>query len=202
MNPLESASPTAHWYVYLLVLADCSTFKVGFSCNPFHRAFAFSRRYFERFDLRQSVFARLDTCDDARSLEAAIKSDLAAHRSECPTWVPAEAGGQTEWFDAIHWAQAENRLRALEGEGWRLVAASEFVRLELEQQAASFEVWAVHQAQFIARALSSSVDAHLAFGVARALRDWLDAFRSCGIELFADDPEVLDFVRDAARQVG
>ena len=201
MNPIETASHAERWYVYVLALMDYSAFKVGFSCNPFHRAFAFSRRYFERFDLHESIFARVESCEAARALEAQIKSDLAAYRSECPSWVPIEAGGHTEWFDAAHLAHATAKLHAVD-EGASLVIASDFVRMELAQQTASFELWAVHQANFIAQALSSSVDAHMAFGVARALRDWLDAYRSCDIELFTDDPAVLAFVKDAIRHAG
>ena len=155
----------------------------------------------ERFDLHESIFARVESCEAARALEAQIKSDLAAYRSECPSWVPIEAGGHTEWFDAAHLAHATAKLHAVD-EGASLVIASDFVRMELAQQTASFELWAVHQANFIAQALSSSVDAHMAFGVARALRDWLDAYRSCDIELFTDDPAVLAFVKDAIRHAG
>ena len=48
------------WFVYLFALTDCSAFKVGFSCNPFQRIHTFSRRYYERFDVRQSLLLRLD----------------------------------------------------------------------------------------------------------------------------------------------
>ena len=47
------------WFVYLFALTDCSAFKVGFSCNPFQRIHAFCRRYYERFDVRQSLLLRL-----------------------------------------------------------------------------------------------------------------------------------------------
>lgn len=191
------------WFVYLLALADGSAFKVGFSCHPLHRAFTFSRRYFEQFDLCRSLLARLDTCAEARVLEAAIKNELAEHRSECPSWVPAEAGGQTEWFDAFRWQSAEDRVRAATaGDESRLLYMREFVRTILVRQAPSFEFWALDRAQFVAAALSSSVDAHLAFAAARSLRDWLDAYRCCGIPLFPDDPAVLAFVTDAAKQIG
>lgn len=136
-------------------------------------------------------------------LEAAIKNELAEHRSECPSWVPAEAGGQTEWFDALQWQSAEDRVRAAtEGDESRLLYMRDFVRTTLVRQASSFEFWALHQSQFVAQALSSSTDAHLAFGTARSLRDWLDAYRCCGIPLFPDDPAVRAFVADAAKQAG
>jgi hypothetical protein len=198
-----AAAAEGGWFVYLLALADGAAFKVGFSCHPLHRAFTFSRRYFEQFDLDRSLLVRFDTCPEARVLEAAIKNELAEHRYDCPSWVPAEAGGQTEWFDAFQWQPAEDRVRAAtDGDESRLLYMSDFVRTMLLRQARSFEFWAVHQAQFVAQALSSPSDAHLAFGSARALRDWLDAYRCCGIPLFPDDPAAHAFVTDAARQSG
>lgn len=196
----DSASAGDRWYVYLLVLTDRSAFKAGFSCNPFQRAYAFSRRYFERFDLHRSLIVQLHACDEARALEAAIKSELAMHRSACPAWVPVEAGGHTEWFDALQWERAETRLLAADVEGVGLATAADLVRAELQRQASSFELWSLQQSQFIAQALSSSLDAHLAFGVAGSLRDWLDAYRALDIALFADDPAVEAFVNEAARQ--
>ena len=100
------------WFVYLFALTDCSAFKVGFSCNPFQRIHTFSRRYYERFDVGQSLLLRLDTEADARAIEATLKRELAEFRAESPAWVPLEAGGQTEWFSAVQFGRAEQRLRS------------------------------------------------------------------------------------------
>ena len=60
------------WFVYLFALSDCSAFKVGFSRSPLQRIYAFSRRYFESFDLSQSRLLPVGGCDEARFIEAAI----------------------------------------------------------------------------------------------------------------------------------
>ena len=75
------------WFVYLFALADCSAFKVGFSCNPLQRIHCFSRRYFERFDLGQSRLLRLDTEAQARAIEMDLKHALAEFRCGLPQFV-------------------------------------------------------------------------------------------------------------------
>ncbi len=100
------------WFVYLFALSDCSAFKVGFSCNPFQRINTFSRRYYERFDVTQSLLLRLGSEADARAIEATLKRELAAYRTDSPVWVPLEAGGQTEWFSAVELGRAGERLRS------------------------------------------------------------------------------------------
>src|SRR4029450_12809518 len=100
------------WFVYLFALGDCSAFKVGFSCNPFQRIHTFSRRYYERFDVGQSLLLSVDTEAEARAIEAALKGELAEFRTDSPQWVSLDAGGHTEWFSALHFSSAEQRLRS------------------------------------------------------------------------------------------
>ena len=143
---LAVSDPT--WFVYLFSLTDCTAFKVGFSCNPLQRIHTFSRRYYERFDLARSLLLRLDTEADARAIEAALKTELAEFRADSPSWVPPEAGGHTEWFAAMHFMRAEERLRIfLEDAGSRLIIdAAGYIRGELERFSVSFEPWAWSQA--------------------------------------------------------
>ena len=137
------------WFVYLFALTDCSAFKVGFSCNPFQRINTFSRRYYERFDVTQSLLLRLGSEADARAIEATLKSELAAYRTDSPVWVPLEAGGQTEWFSAVELGRAGERLRSFlaEHEVGLVIDANEYFRNELERMSGSFEPWAWSQAQ-------------------------------------------------------
>lgn len=143
------------WFVYLLALADCSAFKVGFSCNPLQRLHCFSCRYYERFDLTQSLLLRLGTESDARAIEATLKTELAECRTESPTWVPLAAGGHTEWFGAVHFGRAEERLRSFldEIEHSGLHCAADYIRLDLERMSGSFEPWTWSQAR-LARCVS------------------------------------------------
>ena len=187
------------WFVYLFALADCSAFKVGFSCNPLQRIHCFSRRYYERFDLDQSRLLRLETEAAARSIEATLKHELAEFRSESPSWVPVEAGGHTEWFAAVHLWRAEDRLRSfVDG---AVIDAAGYFRGELERMSGSFEPLAMSQAQQVCEATASPYTLKSALTIADSLRDWLDAFRFFDVPLFIDDPQARQFVSSTARQL-
>jgi len=190
------------WFVYLFALADCSAFKVGFSCNPFQRIHTFSRRYYERFDVAQSLLLRLDSEADARAIEATLKSELAVFRADSPEWVPVDAGGHTEWFSAVQFGTAEQRLHSfvMEHEGAYVVDASAHIRGELERMSGSFEPWAWSQAQQACAASASAYTLGSALAIADSLRDWLDAYRFFDVPLFRDDAAVFDFVTNTARR--
>jgi hypothetical protein len=187
------------WFVYLFALADCSAFKVGFSCNPLQRIHCFSRRYYERFDLDQSRLLHLETEAQARVIEATLKHELAEFRSESPSWVPAEAGGHTEWFAAVQLWRAEDRLRSC-GDG-SVIDAAGFFRGELARMSGSFEPLAMSQAQQVCEATASPYTLKSALTIADSLRDWLDAFRFFDVPLFIDDPQARQFVSNTARQL-
>jgi hypothetical protein len=188
------------WFTYLFALADCSAFKVGFTCNPLQRIYCFSRRYYERFDLDQSLLLRLGSEGAARRVEAALKQELAKFRADSPTWVPAEAGGHTEWFSAVYLAQAETRLRSfMDAHDAQTAATSDYICGELARLSSSFEPWAWSQAQQVCEARSSAYTAGAAIKAADSLRDWLDAYRFFDVPLFTGDPAVLDFVTAVAR---
>jgi hypothetical protein len=189
------------WFVYLFALADCSAFKVGFSCNPFQRIHTFSRRYYERFDTGQSLLLRLGAEADARAIEATLKSELAVFRTDSPEWVPVEAGGHTEWFSAVQFGSAEQRLRSFIAahELASVIDAGTYIRNELTRLSGSFEPWAWTQAQQACDASASAYTLRSALAIADSLRDWLDAYRYFDVPLFTDDPAVLDFVTSTTR---
>ena len=199
MNDWLQGDPA--WFVYLLALGDCSAFKVGFSCNPFQRIHTFSRRYYERFDVAQSLLLRLDAEADARAIEATLKSEFAPFRTDSPDWVPLEAGGHTEWFSAVQLRSAEERLRSFldQHEGSQVIDAGTYIRGELQRQSGAFEPWAWHQAQQACDASASAYTLGSARTIAESLRDWLDAYSFFGVALFSDDPAVLQFVWSIAR---
>ncbi|HEY7638368.1 MAG TPA: hypothetical protein VH814_01490 [Steroidobacteraceae bacterium] len=190
------------WFVYLFALADCSAFKVGFSCNPLQRIHCFSRRYYERFDLNQSRLLRLDTEAEARAIEATLKHELADARNEVPVWVPREAGGHTEWFAAAQFGRAEQRLRSFPSESDRVGEAAAHFRCELERLSGSFEPLAMSQAQQVCDACASPYTLRSALTIADSLRDWLDAYRFFDVPLFPDDPQARNFVVSTARLRG
>lgn len=201
-DPEPSPSPPA--FVYLFALSDCSAFKVGFSNNPLQRIYSFSRRYFERFDLHQSQVLQLAGCDDARAAEATLKAELAEFRADSPPWVPVEAGGHTEWFSAVHFGYAEERLRSFRqpDDELQLASTADFIRGELSRRSTSFEHWAWAQAQQVCDAWLYASGSYLATDSIRSLRNWLDAYRHFDIPLFKDDPTVWEFVTSSARLPG
>jgi hypothetical protein len=191
------------WFVYVFALSDCSAFKVGFSCNPFQRIFTFSPRYFERFDLQQSMLLRLSDCDEARAVEAALKSALAQFRTDAPTWIPREAGGHTEWFGATHLDDAEERLQSFQADDpTQVTDPAVFIHDELGRRVSYFEPWAWSQAQHVYNCWAergSVAGGYIPLQSVRSLRDWLDAYHFFDIPLFTDDPAVRQFVMNSAR---
>lgn len=184
------------WFVYLFALSDCSAFKVGFTCNPLQRIATFSRRYFERFDLSQSMLFHLQTCESARALERTLKLEFATHRYEAPAWIPAEAGGHTEWFSAVYFGDAEAYARTAMKpcDPDFATGAYDFFRSELSRVAPSFERWAFSEAQRIHNEQAAALRGYLVRDQTHSLRDWLDAFRYFDLPLFVAEPEVKDFV--------
>ena len=185
------------WFVYLFALGDCSAFKVGFSCNPLQRITTFSRRYFERFDLSQSLIIDLHTCEQARATEAAVKRALDSVRAQPPAWVPLEAGGHTEWFSAVNFVDAETLVRAEE----LAIASSafDFLRPTLEGMRNAFERWAFIEAQRLCEERSAMQRGYAVRGRSVALRDWLDAYAHFDVPLFEEDAAAGEFVRRSAR---
>ena len=165
------------------------------------RFHSFSRRFFERFDLRLSLLLRLADNDNARRVESTLKDLFAEHRVAAPEWVPVEAGGRTEWFSAIQFPQAETRLRAFsaEFETAQLLDAAEFIRSSLLRFSNSFEPWACNQAQLICEDIASANLGYPLNITQQPLRDWLDAYRHFDLPLFSEDPAALQFVIESSR---
>jgi hypothetical protein len=202
----EQQADAAAWFVYLFATSDCSVFKVGFTCSPLQRIHAFSRRYFERFDLQQSQILVLGHCAAAREVEARLKHELAEFHSVAPPWLPAAAGGHTEWFGAVYFSDALTLLEACGAEHGevRRQSAFELLRGELARRRPEFELWAWQCACELAGARASTLQVAQSsmLRVANAsstLRDWLDAYRYCAIPLFVDDADRGRTVFEAAR---
>ncbi len=196
-SPELCAGEPHRWCVYLLTLTDCSAFKIGFSCNLLQRLYSFSHRYFEQFDLRESLALRLEGEAQARRIEATLKQEFSSAQLSAPTWVREQAGGHTEWFSAVHFPDAATRLRTFVAADERadLADPRALVGERLRLFSARFEAWAVQQARYIDDVGTTVAGPAAIRSELRSLRDWLDAYRSFGIDLFVDDPAALQFVR-------
>jgi predicted GIY-YIG superfamily endonuclease len=188
------------WYVYLLSSQDCTAFKAGFSCNPLQRIHSFNRRYYERFNLNESLLLRVDTERQARAIEAEIKSLLAASQFACPEWVSIDAGGDTEWFSAVEFSDAVAQLRLWSSDDpTRVSTVDDNIRDQLQRMSGAFELWASDYARRLQNDLESASLGYARTVMAEPLRDWLDAYRSFDIPLFIDDAETLSFVTASVR---
>jgi hypothetical protein len=201
-NVDHETAQQSRWFVYLLPLLNCSSFKVGFSSNPLQRIYSFNHRYFERFDFDQAVLLQMDSCVRARSVEAALKKALAEFGADAPHWVRVEAGGHTEWFNSVAFVQAEEQLRSFAKmvEPTRLIMASDFIVSELTRLTSPFEEWALQQAHAVRDDMIAVALGYEPTVSIKLLRDWFDAYRFFKIGLFRDDPAVLELVANSARQ--
>jgi hypothetical protein len=188
------------WYVYLLSSQDCTAFKAGFSCNPLQRIHSFNRRYYERFNLNESLLLRVDTERQARVIEGEIKSLLAASRFACPEWVSIDAGGDTEWFSAVEFSDAEAQLRLSSmDDPTRVSTVDDYLRDQLQRMSGAFELWASDYALRLQNDMESVSLGYARTVTAEPLRDWLDAYRFFDMPLFNDDAETLLFVTTSAK---
>jgi hypothetical protein len=155
------------------------------------RVYAFHRRYFEAFDLDRSTLLRVQSSDEARDFETALKRTLAPNRVEVPNWIALEAGGITEWFSAVYFNDAVSML-----EQQAAPVAANFIdlRSQLEVQLRTcreqFELWVVEQMQQIERLAQSPKMRVMARDQQLRLRDWIDAYRWLRVDLFVGKPQV------------
>src|SRR5262249_28317779 len=130
-----------------------AAFKVGFTTHPLQRVSAFCARFYERFDLSQSLLLSVAGIARARELELEMKHRLAGYRFEPPAWVPAAAGGRTEWFAFESFSEAKSQLAAYAGrDGASIVEARERLASDFHAMSSQFEPWAWTRAQEITRA--------------------------------------------------
>lgn len=85
-------------YLYILPLAYEDILKLGITNDPLVRAQAFSRRYYESFDLPRSLLVEFDSRHEAQARETALHRQLRALNAMQPITVRARAAGETEWY--------------------------------------------------------------------------------------------------------
>ncbi|MDH5835326.1 GIY-YIG nuclease family protein [Luteimonas kalidii] len=85
-------------YLYVLPLAYEDQLKLGISHDPLARAQAFSRRYYEFFDLSRSLLVEFDSRREAQARETELHRQLRDWNAVQPITVPGVAAGKTEWY--------------------------------------------------------------------------------------------------------
>jgi len=85
-------------YLYILPLAYEDILKIGISHDPLGRAQAFSRRYYEFFDLPRSALIEFDSRREAQARETQLHRRLRELNAVQPLTVPIRAAGETEWY--------------------------------------------------------------------------------------------------------
>lgn len=85
-------------HLYLLPLAYEDILKLGIARDPFVRALAFSRRYYEFFDLSRAVLVEYDSRKEAQARETALHRRLRDWNAMQPITVRRAAAGKTEWY--------------------------------------------------------------------------------------------------------
>jgi len=85
-------------YLYVLPTAYEDILKLGLAKDPFARALAFSRRYYEFFDLSRAMLVEFDSRREAQSRETALHRHLDEWNAMQPLTVRSAAAGKTEWY--------------------------------------------------------------------------------------------------------
>lgn len=105
---IDVETPASCNGVGFVYVAACSgaedILKVGLSHDPLARWSAFHRRWFEAFDLDQSLLIQTETRRDAQALETALHRLLREHNCPAPMTMRDQFGGATEWYRGAHGA--------------------------------------------------------------------------------------------------
>lgn len=164
-------------YLYVLPLLHEDLAKVGISVDPLARVRAFSRRYYESFDLPRSILVGFDSVREARRRETGLHRQLRQWNAVQPLTVPAVAGGHTEWYrgaSTILQAEAgQDRDRGLDVH----LPAGDWWRARLRQEQGLLYEWCEQALQGVSPdALRPSVQWSVVV-------DMLDAWPALGLDL-------------------
>ncbi len=97
-TPTPDGEAMSVCYLYVLPLAGEDILKLGIARDPFVRALAFSRRYYEFFDLSRSVLVEYDSRKEAQARETELHRRMCDWNAVQPITVRAAAAGKTEWY--------------------------------------------------------------------------------------------------------
>ncbi|MGB0134528.1 hypothetical protein [Dokdonella sp.] len=168
-------------FVYLLPCREEDTQKIGFARDPWIRMRAFHPQFFALFDLQRGALIETDHVNEARAIEARLKSDFAAERCVAPLATRARAGGKHEWFRGID-SQAMVEMQAMsETLGYLFhTPLAPWFREAWMKQVAVIRDWSNQQFEWV-ESLHFNADPALAKARAIALRNQLAGWDAIGI---------------------
>lgn len=189
------ASGAGRCYLYVFPCAYEDLLKLGISRDPLDRIQAFSRRYFEFFDLRRGWLLETDSVREAQGMETRLRRSLRLLNTPAPLLVPGRAAGATEWYRGAY-SLLEEARDGFAAQGYALHRPLEqWLRARLEARRGDLYTWTE---RMLCAADGEPGDAHPAGTEPplphRVLRDALDGYAALGIPL--DDalpPAVADW---------
>lgn len=163
-------------YLYVLPLAYEDQLKLGISNDPLVRAQAFSRRYYEFFDLSRSLLVEFDSRREAQARETALHRKLREWNAVQPITVPCVAAGKTEWYRGAYTAiRQELEIDSGSGRVTHLPALAWWqARLQADRE--RIYEWA-------SQMLQEGEGVSPAVGMSALAAEILDAYRCLGVSL-------------------
>jgi hypothetical protein len=182
-EPIHSPS-AGRCYLYVFPCAYEDLLKLGISRDPLDRIQAFSRRYFEFFDLQRGWLLETDSVREAQSHETRLRRSLRLLNAPAPLLVPGRAAGATEWYRGAS-ALLEQAQEEFADQGYSVHRPLEdWLRTRLHARRGDLFSWAE---RMLSAADGEPGDAHPVGAEPplphRMLRDALDGYAALGLSL-------------------
>jgi hypothetical protein len=176
-------------YIYVLPLSGGDDWlKLGRSNNPLRRAQQFSRRYYELFDLTQSVLVEVESVRDAVAVERSLRVCMRAHKSVQPLLVQPSAGGKTEWLRGAH-VGIRDAVQVLSDSGYNAhVPGYAWFRDALQARLPDLHPWTSGIWRACQLDPYSGIDVVLPDDVDSLVRDHLDGFGALDLGIDVELP--------------
>lgn len=183
-NETSRSTSTGNCYLYVFPCAYEDLLKLGISRDPLDRIQAFSRRYFEFFDLQRGWLLQTDHVREAQALETGLRRSLRELNAPAPMLVPERAAGNTEWYRGASSVLEDARQQWM-AQGYTVHQPLEsWLRARLESRRGDLYTWAE---RMLAAMDDEPGDARPVGAEAplphRLLRDVLDGYTALGISL-------------------
>lgn len=172
-TPSPALLHQARAWLYVLALNGPEDLvKVGLTNNPLARWSALHPRWYEAFDLVNSMLVACESRKDAQQLETTLHRELVEHACPMPLTIRAAAAGCTEWYRGAY-PRTRRYVDACEGRGYPVIrSAFDHVAHAMKADAERLEelLQFAHREQLSGmlgedqrRALVNLVDGHRAF---------------------------------------